>query len=430
MMKVTYERIAGSGGRLAIALVLALTAGWLARASEPMEPLPIPDYSFNYGSWAVGEGVCDSGDVLTLDFPNPVVLVARADLGLWSPEDDLDALSTPYPAIGVQRSFVLLLSVDENTVGVAPPDGNLAAMNVPYNVADQAARGHAAGDQFMSTRLITLNFGVAEGPANTLLTRANFDEGGTDFGGQPPCSSYENTVGEPVDTVNGMAYLDRSDDGVINVCYSITTSSPSLRTLPSFGQPSGADICFDPNPQADLPIALYASHEELGLLREDDIDALIVFDGNQNHDFDGTDVVLFSLAPGSPSLTSIPGTSNTGSAADVFIVMPGQSPRVLVSAAELGLGHEADNIDALDFLLCDNALTCAAKHGIRSPRGDVDCNGTIDNFDIAPFLLALTNPAAYTSAHPDCPHTFADINKDGVVNNFDITPFVKLLLEN
>ena len=43
-------------------------------------------------------------------------------------------------------------------------------------------------------------------------------------------------------------------------------------------------------------------------------------------------------------------------------------------------------------------------------------------------MLALTDPAGYAAAHPDCDYMLADINGDGAVNAFDIDPFVQLLV--
>jgi len=60
-------------------------------------------------------------------------------------------------------------------------------------------------------------------------------------------------------------------------------------------------------------------------------------------------------------------------------------------------------------------------------RGDLNCDGRVNNFDIDPFVLALTNPIRYGAVYPDCDRRNADVNGDGAVNNFDIDPFVKLL---
>jgi agmatine/peptidylarginine deiminase len=59
--------------------------------------------------------------------------------------------------------------------------------------------------------------------------------------------------------------------------------------------------------------------------------------------------------------------------------------------------------------------------------GDMNCDGAVDNFDISPFVLAVTNPTGYAAQYPTCNILNADINGDGAVDNFDISPFVTLL---
>jgi len=60
-------------------------------------------------------------------------------------------------------------------------------------------------------------------------------------------------------------------------------------------------------------------------------------------------------------------------------------------------------------------------------KGDLNCDGAINNFDIDPFVLALTDENGYKQKFPNCDRMLADCNGDGQVNNFDIDPFVKLL---
>ncbi len=60
-------------------------------------------------------------------------------------------------------------------------------------------------------------------------------------------------------------------------------------------------------------------------------------------------------------------------------------------------------------------------------RGDLNCDGAIDVFDIDPFVLALTDPASYAASHAPCSVSNADVNADGVVDAFDIDAFVALL---
>ncbi|MBL8880129.1 MAG: right-handed parallel beta-helix repeat-containing protein [Phycisphaerales bacterium] len=60
-------------------------------------------------------------------------------------------------------------------------------------------------------------------------------------------------------------------------------------------------------------------------------------------------------------------------------------------------------------------------------RADMNCDGLVNNFDIDPFVLALTDADGYAVLYPSCDIAAADINVDGLVNNFDIDPFVLCL---
>ena len=52
----------------------------------------------------------------------------------------------------------------------------------------------------------------------------------------------------------------------------------------------------------------------------------------------------------------------------------------------------------------------------------------MDFGDINPFVLYLTNFAAWQAAYPGCPPENGDINGDGLYPDFgDINPFVALL---
>jgi hypothetical protein len=61
------------------------------------------------------------------------------------------------------------------------------------------------------------------------------------------------------------------------------------------------------------------------------------------------------------------------------------------------------------------------------PRGDANCDGVIDFFDIDPFLLALFDAAGYAAAYPNCNRGTADINGDATVDFFDIDSFLACL---
>jgi hypothetical protein len=78
-----------------------------------------------------------------------------------------------------------------------------------------------------------------------------------------------------------------------------------------------------------------------------------------------------------------------------------------------------------DYLhLTANMVLCP----LELAPGDLNCDSTVNAFDIDPFVLALTDPAGYAAAWPDCDYRLADCNADGYVNAFDIDPFVALLL--
>ena len=62
-------------------------------------------------------------------------------------------------------------------------------------------------------------------------------------------------------------------------------------------------------------------------------------------------------------------------------------------------------------------------------KADSNCDGIVNNFDIDPFVLALTaGQAAWEALYPCDFFCANDINRDGVVDNFDIDPFVACLL--
>ncbi len=433
------------GRALMLLLVLACAAG-AAFAKRPIDPLPLPLYSFDLSSPSVINGLFAAGDILAFDGNQPVVRVPAERLGLHSPQDDLDSLSAPNTQ-SLPPMFALVFSIDRLSVGVTPPDPELVHACIPYNAWDQARRGQAAGDAFESLSLYTSPGTTAglglngyrvgrtghvlddRGSNNTLVIN-NYDEGGTEFGAQPPSHAYTNYTGPLVaqDNVDAFARLIEQPPGhPVLVYFSLTRASPSLPSLSGATGPSGANLFFNPDPLGGATTVLYAAWQELGLVLPDDIDAVLVCDRNQNGRYDGADFVLFSLTPDSPSLGTIPGASPTGAAADVFIARPGAAVQVFAHAADYGLGHPLDNIDALDFTPCTDGTACGIQHGIGLDRGDLNCDDHVDFADINPFVLALNGQAGYEAQYPNCYWFNADCNCDGAVNFDDINPFVALL---
>ncbi|MEX2545860.1 MAG: hypothetical protein WD316_12100 [Phycisphaeraceae bacterium] len=60
--------------------------------------------------------------------------------------------------------------------------------------------------------------------------------------------------------------------------------------------------------------------------------------------------------------------------------------------------------------------------------GDMNLDGSVDAVDVAPFVLALTNPGAYEGQHGIDPVLVGDINEDGAFDAVDVAPFVHLLV--
>lgn len=134
-------------------------------------------------------------------------------------------------------------------------------------------------------------------------------------------------LGDDVDAITEQppSYADADGDGDPqgSVYFSLSAGSPGL------GASSPADILVS---RAGGPPAVYIPAAQLGLTPEDDIDAFCLNTLSRS--------VVFSLAPGSPSLAG-------GSAADLFLSF--QSPGSffpVARAANLGL-DPGDDVDAL-----------------------------------------------------------------------------------
>ena len=68
----------------------------------------------------------------------------------------------------------------------------------------------------------------------------------------------------------------------------------------------------------------------------------------------------------------------------------------------------------------------------RTPRGDLNCDGLVNGFDIDHFIQALEDWDGYIADHdgdpfPPCDPWYADCNADDHVDGFDIDWFVELV---
>ncbi|MCG3129026.1 MAG: hypothetical protein CHACPFDD_03922 [Phycisphaerae bacterium] len=74
---------------------------------------------------------------------------------------------------------------------------------------------------------------------------------------------------------------------------------------------------------------------------------------------------------------------------------------------------------AIDLVTLD-FTACAAPLRL----GDLNCDGSVNGFDIDPLVSAISDPAGYHAAYPQCNAYFGDMNQDGSLNGFDIDGFV------
>ena len=73
-------------------------------------------------------------------------------------------------------------------------------------------------------------------------------------------------------------------------------------------------------------------------------------------------------------------------------------------------------------------IVCLIAEPLPAIPGDLDCSNVVDTADIAPFVLALIDPAGYQAQFPGCDIHNADLNADGDEDGRDISLFVAALL--
>jgi uncharacterized protein (TIGR03437 family) len=248
-----------------------------------------------------------------------------ADTGLglsFRGSDNVDALSYGNDFIDDFSEFKF--SVDKSSQGVV---GSAVRCQAEQNPPE------AHGDEFW------VSF------ANIGTNALELDEDGSappSCGKAPP---FRLQVSDDVDAITEppLPFVDPDGNGVPDrpVYFSLDKTSPSLSELGAFPGDVLRTI-------GGGPPTVYIDHAALGLVEEDDLDALCLAEGdNFSQDSNNKGHALFSLAPGSPTLT-------TGgfSAADLFLVAnagvgAATSPPVpFARASTFGL-LPSDNLNAL-----------------------------------------------------------------------------------
>lgn len=232
------------------------------------------------------------------------------DAGTDGDQDDIDALS--YGADFASGPTVAF--------SVAPDSGGLPGSAVAAQAACKPPQPQA--DEF-SSALDGTNTLVMDGDGQNGSCPAAFFLGLQEL---PLSDDLDVLTGQPP------SFVDPDGDGIPDeaITFSLASGSPTLAHLA--GGP--ADIFWV---LGGFQPSRYAAATTLGLQAADDIDALCLGeDGDLLYD-PATDVVIFSLAPGSPTLSSL-----GASAAD--LLEPG--PSVAVEAADMGLDAD-DDLDAI-----------------------------------------------------------------------------------
>lgn len=115
-------------------------------------------------------------------------------------------------------------------------------------------------------------------------------------------------------------------------------------------------------------------------------------------------------------------TAATAGGELTFTLVPAGTQR------RIGVDRDADGYLDGDERDSGSDPASTASTPVPMHRGDLNCDGAVNNFDIDVFVLALINPTLYATQHPDCYAGYADMNLDGFVNNFDIDVFVECIL--
>jgi hypothetical protein len=139
------------------AAVVWLLGGASLEANDDVtanEPLTPPLFTIDPNSPEVTGGPLLPGDLLMPADPNLLVVeVPAANLSLFSPADDVDALAFEGWDVSTMDTFVVIFSVDREAIGGVAPAPQLVALGFPFNVKDQATKNQAAGDLYMSLLL-------------------------------------------------------------------------------------------------------------------------------------------------------------------------------------------------------------------------------------------------------------------------------------
>jgi hypothetical protein len=274
---------------------------------------------------AISPSPNDPADLLN---PGMVVQVPKINLGLIV-GDELDALASGNDA--VQLNNIIYFSVCRSSLGIPGP-------STPLDVNGQAILNQQAGDVFVT--IDAVGTAVVPQGINMLQNNQNY------YGEIPLISPLVGNVGNLQDNLDAVSLeeYDLNGDQITDraTFFSLAAGSASLG-----GGVSAADILISSAGSGTFNV--FANSSQMGLMVDDDLDALVLLDLDQNGTASVGDMGLFSLAPGSPTLVGLGASS-----ADVFLTTFNGTSAVRYTAASLGLLFE-DNVDALEVQIPEPA---------------------------------------------------------------------------
>ncbi|MEX0886910.1 MAG: hypothetical protein WD009_10775 [Phycisphaeraceae bacterium] len=153
-------------------------------------------------------------------------------------------------------------------------------------------------------------------------------------------------------------------------------------------------------------------------------------DGEYEQSADGVlDVAITEAGHGQLAVT---GTASLAGQLAVDVVGGGsgmlwQPVNVLAADAVTGTFDDVMAPERDDLFL---TVAYGAQHVTVTPGlfGDMNSDGVLDAVDVAPFVLALTNPQAYATQYGIEPDVVGDVNRDEAIDALDVAPFVGLLV--
>lgn len=451
--------------RILMKLTGILVVTLLAGVAFPRTTVAFPSFSLTPGSPSAG--ALPPGSVLNPAAgapvvgpqPPPVIGLKPTSLGL-PPGGNIDDFS-----YGDESPYWMLLGNPmfyQFSVSAAATGGPWLPPAPPDNLLSQGVlgEGNAGGDIFQTVVPVVAAAPVCAVGGNAELYDAN---GFTALAGPVPGIGGLVDPPPPVVVADNVDGYEARGTNAVDFLTALSPAPPFVQ--PPDGRPDAAVFfTVDPptaaglgispatvlvtDPASPVGFAVYAAPAMLGLVPGDDIDALMVADSLDAGPGPGgsvsarafaaaspSDVVVFSLAPGSPSLAPGPLPGVCGpikSPGDLWSVSPlftGGAPAALASAEQMGLcsirvGCAADdNLDAVstgwladidnDGLPDPSEAACGAGVGLADTDGD----GLNDGIEA---MLGGT-PAGPCTGFPFAGAT--DSDGDGMSDGWEVTYF-------